>query len=175
MRIVENSPKCLRLEESSERLAAFLLAVAVILAIVIIAQHLNPKQLINAFLFAAAAVFFRRKSQVKLDRSARHCEIVRQDMWRQSHQSVPFDNINNVQVEIMRPDTSVQVHSRLSLETSEGALPLTAGYRADLDRHLELREAMVDVIFSGRSRPMPLDAAQLLRDAGRPIAASMHA
>jgi len=175
MRIIENSPESFRLEESSERLSAFLFTVAVILAVVIIARHLNPKQLINAFLFAGAAVFFRRKAQIKLDRAGRHCEILRQDMWRQSDRSVPFENINDVQVEIMRPDTSVQIHSRLCLETSQGALPLTAGYRADLDRHIELREAMVDVIFSGRPRPAPLDAAKLLRAAGRPIAASMRA
>lgn len=175
MRIVENSASSLQLEETSGPLPAFLLGVAFIVAIVVVTRHADPKQLVNAALFAASAVFFRRKSRITLDKAGRLCEIWRQDMWRQSDRSLAFDDIKDVKVEIMRPDTSVQCHSRLSLVIPEGPLPLTAGYRANLDQHIQLREAMVDIIFSGKSRPAPLDAAQLLVDAGRPIAAIMRA
>lgn len=175
MRIVENSSACLRLRESSGYLPLFLGAVAVLLAIVIIARHLDPRQLINAFLFGAAAVFFRRESRITLDKAAHRCGVWRQDMWRQSYRAIPFDDINDVQVEIQRPDTSVQVHSRLSLLTPGGPIPLTAGFRADLDAHIALRETMLDVIFVGRPRPARLDPVQLLIDAGRPWAAERRA
>jgi hypothetical protein len=55
-----------------------------------------------------------------------------------------------------------------------GDVPLTAGFRANLDQHIALRETMADIIFSGRERPAPLEARQLLIDAGRPIAAAMR-
>lgn len=175
MRIVENSPSCLRLRESSGYLPLFLGAVAVLLTIVIIVHHLDFKQLINAFLFAVAAVFFRRDSRITLDKRARRCGVWRRDMWRRSYRAIPFDEINDVEVEIQRPDTSVQAHSRLSLLTSSGPVPLTASFRADLDAQVALREAMLDVIFAGRPRPAPLDPVQLLIDAGRPWAAERHA
>jgi hypothetical protein len=174
MRIVQNSASCLELQESSGYLPAFLLGAAVIVAIVVVTRHADPRQLINAALFAISAVFFRRQSRITLDKARRTCEISRLDMWRRSDRSVAFDDINDVKVEIMRPDTSVQIHTRLSLVTHDGQLPLTAGYRANLDQHIQLREAMVDIIFSGKSRPAPLDAGQLLVEAGRPIAAIMR-
>jgi hypothetical protein len=163
------------LEESSGLIPALLLAVAVGVAGAVVALRLDPRQLINAALFAAAAVFFRRISRIELDKSARRCRIWRLDMWRRSDRTVGFDDIMDVQVEVMRPDTSVLVHTRLKLVLSAGAIPLSAGYRANLDAHIALRESMVDVIFSGRAPPARLDPAQVLRDGGRPIAAAMRA
>jgi hypothetical protein len=174
MRIVENSRSCLRLQETSGFLPALLLAAAAILVIVVIGRHVDPRQLINAALFAIAAAFFRRSSRIVLDKPARHCRIRRLDMWRQSQRDIKFDDITDVRVQIMRPDTSVQVHTRLLLATSSGDVPLSAGYRANLDQHIALRETIVDVIFSGRARPAPLEARQLLIDAGRPMAAVMR-
>jgi hypothetical protein len=49
--------------------------------------------------------------------------------------AVSFDDIDDVQVEIERPNSSVQTFTRLSLQTKSGAVPLTASFRADLDRH----------------------------------------
>lgn len=175
MRIVENSASHLKLRETSTRLSAFLAVVAAIFTISVVVRHSDPRQLINAGLFAASALFFRRISRTDLDKSARRCRIFRLDMWRRSDRTVPFDDIDDVQVELMQPDTSVQCHTRLSLVTSAGPIPLTAGFIADLDGHIAIREVMVDVIFNGRSRPPPLDPGQLLRDGGRPIAASMRA
>jgi len=175
MRIVENSSSCLRLRESSGYLPAFLASAAVLLAVVIIVRHLDPKQLINAFLFAVASVFFRRESRVTLDKAARRCGVWRRDMWRRSYRAIPFDDIKDVEVEIQRPDTSVQTHCRLVLSTSSGTIPLTAGFRAGLDAQIALRNAMVDVIFLGRPRPAQLDPVQMLVDAGRPFAAERRA
>jgi hypothetical protein len=95
-------------------------------------------------------------------------------MWRRSQRDINFEDITDVRVEVMRPDTSAQVHTRLSLATTDGDVPLTAGYRANLDQHLGLRETMADAIFRGRARPARLDARQLLIDAGRPLAAEMR-
>ena len=175
MRVVEDSASRLRLEETSGRLPALLLAIAVCVAVGVVSLHVDPRQLINAALFAISALFFRRISRIELDKSARGCRIWRLDMWRRSDRTMPFDDITDVQVEVMRPDTSVQVHTRLTLVTSAGPVPLTAGYQANLDAHIALREAMVGVIFSGRPRPAALDPGQLLRDGGRPLAAAMRA
>src|SRR5690242_8415049 len=168
MRIIENSSSRLRLRESSGWLPLFLFAAAVVIAVVVITRHDNPKQLINSALFAAAAVFFRRESRITLDKAARRFGIWRQDMWRHSYQAVPFDDIEDVQVEIARPDTGPLAHCRLSLVTSGGAVPLTAGFSATLDWQIKLRETMLDVIFVGRPRPLPLDPVKLLMEAGRP-------
>jgi hypothetical protein len=175
MHIVENTCSCLKLRESTGYLPAFLASSAVIVAVVVLVRHDNPKQLINAFLLAVAAVFFRRESKITLDKAARRCGLWRRDMWRSSYRSVGFDDIDDVQVEIMRPNTSAQTFTRLSLQTKSGAVPLTASFRADLDRHIALRESMVDVIFLGRPRPAALDPVKLLLDAGRPFAAERRA
>jgi len=175
MHIVENTGSCLKLRESTGYLPAILASAAAIVVVVVVFRHDNPKQLINAFLFAIAAVFFRRESRITLDKLARRCGLWRRDMWRTSYRAIAFDDIDNVQVEICRPNTSVQTFTRLSLQTSTGAVPLTAGYRADLDRHIALRETMVDVIFVGRTRPAALDPVKLLLDAGRPFAAERQA
>jgi hypothetical protein len=95
-------------------------------------------------------------------------------MWRRSQRVIPFGDISDVRVDVMRPDTSVQVHTRLSLVTSTETIPLTAGFQADLDWHIKLRELMVDVIFSGRTRPAHLDAEEVLIAGGRPITAAMR-
>jgi hypothetical protein len=175
MRIVENTSSCLKLRESTGYLPAFLASAAVIVAVIVLVRHDNPKQLINSFLFAISAVFFRRESRIKLDKVARRCGLWRRDMWRSSYRAVGFNDIHDVQVEIMRPNTSVQTFTRLSLQTKSGALPLTASFRADLDRHIAVRESMVDVIFVGRPRPPALDPVKLLLDGGRPFAAEGRA
>jgi hypothetical protein len=175
MYIVENSPSRLRLRESSGYLPVFLGCAAIVIAVVVIAGHKDPKQLINAILFGVAAVFFRRESRITLDKAGRRFELWRRDMWRHSYRAIAFDQINGVQVEMQRPNTSVQNFSRLSLETSVGAVPLTASFRADFDKLIALRETMVDVIFAGRERPAPLDPVQLLADAGRIFAAERRA
>ena len=174
MQIVENSSARLRLGENWERLSIFFMVIAVVFAIVVVVRHVDPRQLINSVLFALSAIFFRRTSQIDLDKSARRCEIWRRDMLKRSNRILAFDEIVDVRVELMSPDTSVQPHTRLSLTTNEGEVPLTAGFMASLDHHVELREAMVDVIFKGRARPAPLDPVQVLRDGGRPIAAAMR-
>ena len=175
MRIVQNSPALLTLEETSGRLPALLLVIAVGIAVAVIAQHADLRQLINAGLFGVSAVFFRRKSRVELDRSARCCRIWRLDMWRRSTRTLAFDDITDVQVEVMQPDTSVQCHTRLTLLAPAGPVPLTAGFRAELDGQIALRETMADVIFTGRVRPARLDPRQVLVDGGRPFAAAMRA
>jgi hypothetical protein len=175
MRIIENSSARLRLRETMGYLPAFLASAAVLIAIVVVVRHDDPKQLINAFLFGAAAVFFRRESRITFDKSARRCGIWRQDMWRRSYRTIPFDDIEDVQVEIETPDTDALTHSRLSLLTAAGPVPLTAGFSATLDWQISLRETMVDVIFLGRPRPAPIDPVQLLLKAGRPFAAARRA
>jgi len=175
MRAIENSPSRLRLRETTGYLPVFLGGVAVLIVIFVVARHENPKQLINAVLFAASAVFLRRESRITFDKSARRCGIWRQDMWRRSYRTILFDDIQDVQVEIQRPDTGALTHSRLSLLTSTGPVPLTAGFSATLDWQISLRETMIDVIFLGRSRPAQLDPVQLLLNAGRPLAAARRA
>jgi hypothetical protein len=172
VRIVENSPSYLRLRETSGILPAILFGCAALIVVVVIAERADLRQLISAALFAASAVFFRRIARIELDKSGRVARISRVDMWRPSERLIGFDDISDVQVEVMRPDTSVQPHTRLGLATTQGHVPLTAGYSAALDAHLALRETMVDAIFSGRARPARLDAAQVLIDGGRPISAA---
>ena len=175
MRIVENSPTALRLQETSGWLPALLAGAAVAIVVYVAARHADPRQLINAGLFAVATVFFRRVSGVELDKRARTLRLSRVDMWRRSERTVAFGEITDVQVELMRPDTSSQSHSRLTVITPAGAVPLTAGFAPGLDRQIALREAMVEVVFAGRARPAPLDPVQVLRDGGRPLAAAMRA
>jgi hypothetical protein len=175
MRIVENTGSCLKFRESTGYLPAFLASAAVIVMVVVVVRHDNPKQFANVLLFATAAVFFRRESRITLDKVARRCGLWRRDMWRSSYRAISFDDIDDVQVEIERPNSSVQTFTRLSLQTKSGAVPLTASFRADLDRHIALRESMLDVIFVGRPRPAALDPVQLLLDAGRPFAAERRA
>jgi len=175
VQVVENSPSRLRLQETSGILPAILMGGAVLVVIVVIYRGVDPRQLINAVLFSAAAVFFRRIARITLDNERRILRLFRVDMWRRSERTIPFDDISDVQVEVARPETSVQTHTRLTLTTANGPVPLTAGYRANLDAHIALRETLVDVIFNGRSRPAPLSAVQVLLAGGRPLAAAMRA
>lgn len=175
MRIVEDSPVRLRLRETTGYLPVVLGVAAVLIAIFVVVRREDPRQLINSVLFAASAVFFRRESRITLDKSARRCGIWRQDMWRRSYRTIPFDDIEDVQVEIEAPDMDALTHSRLSLLTSVGSVPLTAGFSATLDWQISLRERMVDAIFLGRPRPAQLDPVQLLLNAGRPFAAARRA
>lgn len=175
MRIVENSSSCLRLRESSGYLPPILGIAALSIALLVVVGHKDPRQLITAFFFAAATVFFRRDSRITLDKLARRCDIWRLDMWRRTYRGLPFDDVKDVQVQIERPDTGAVAHSRLVLATSCEAIPLTAGYSATLDWHLKLREQLVDLIFVGRSRPAPLDPVKLLQDSGRPFLAARRA
>lgn len=175
MRIVASTPECLKLRETTGYLPVILGSAAVILTIAIIAEHQDPKQLVTVGLFAVSAVFFRRDSRITLDKAARRCCVWRRDMWRSSYRALSFDEIKDVQVEIMRADTDVRTHSRLSLLTSGGPVPLTAGFSADLDAQIAVRDAMVDVIFVGRPQPAALDPVQLLLNAGRPFAAERRA
>ena len=175
MTIIENSSSRLRLRESTGWVSLVLFAAAVVVAVVVITRHDDFKQLINSVLFAVSALFFRRESRITLDKVARRCGIWRQDMWKHSYRALAFDDIEDVQVEILRPDGDVLVHCRLALLTPSGAVPLTAGYSATLDWQIKLREMMLDVIFVGRTRPLPLDPVKLLLDAGRPYQAATRA
>ena len=175
MRIIEDSPARLRLRETTGYLPVILGVAAIVIAIFVVVRRENPKQLINSVLFGASAVFFRREARITLDKSARRCGIWRQDMWRRSYRTVPFDDIQDVQVEIETPDTDALIHSRLSLLAGAGSVPLTAGFSATLDWQISLREKMVDVIFLGRPRPAQLDRTQLLLNSGRPFAAARRA
>jgi hypothetical protein len=174
VRIIENTPSYLRLQETSGRLPAILLGAAVIIAVAVVYSGSDLRQLVNAVLFAGSAVFFRRISRVELAKAGRTARIFRVDMWKRSDRAIPFDDISDVRVEVMRPDTSVQCHTRLTLTTGAGPVPLTAGFRANLDDHIALRETMVDVIFSGRTRPAPLSAVEVLTEGGRPLLAAMR-
>jgi hypothetical protein len=175
MRIIENSSSRLRLRETTGYLPIFLAAGAIVIAVIVISRHDNPKQLINSGLLTMAAVFFRRESRITLDKPARRCGIWRQDMWRRSYRAIAFDEIEDVEVEIQKPNTDVLAYCRLCLVASSGKVPLTAGFSATLDWQIKVRETMIDAIFVGRPRPAALDPVQLLLDAGRPFAAAKRA
>jgi hypothetical protein len=147
---------------------------ASLLLVAAVVRQGDKRLLINAALFGVSALFFRRDSRIELDKFARRCRIQRLDMLRRSDRTIAFDDIRDVGVEVMRPDTSVQAHTRLSILTAADRFPLTAGYTADLSTHIAIREVMVDAIFSGTSRPPPLDPAQVLRDGGRPFTAALR-
>ena len=74
-------------------------------------------------------------------------------MSRRTDRTVSFDDIGDVRVDIMRPDTSVQCHTRLPLAASAGTVPLTAGFIADPGVDIASREVMVHAIFDGRPWP----------------------
>jgi len=175
MYVVANSPECLRLRESSRLVSTVLAGAAVALGIFAVSRHFDRTLLINTGIAAVAAVFFRRESRVTLDKPARRCGIWRRDMWRTSYRAIAFDDITDVRVEIERPDTGRQTHSRLAVVTRDGAVPLTAGFGPGLDDQIRIREAMVDMIFAGRGRPAVIDPVQLLLDAGQPFAAERRA
>jgi hypothetical protein len=174
MRIVEDSPSHLRLRDSLSLLSYFLLAVCGVILVFAAVGHGKPALLINAGLFAAAGFFFRRVSDVDLDKAAKRCRISRLDMVRRTEQTIAFDAIVDVRLELQRPNTSAQDHARIDLVTASGSISLTAGFAPGVDRQIALREAMVDVIFLGRPRPAPLDPVQVLADGGRVMNAAVR-
>jgi hypothetical protein len=167
MRIVEDSQSHLRLRENFSLLSTLLLGASGLTVAFAILRHADRVLLINAALFAVSGLFFRRVSEVDLDKGTKHCRISRLDVFRRSERMIAFDEITDVRVEIQRADTSAQDHARLNLVTATGAVALTAGFAAGVDAQIALREAMVDVIFLGRPRPAPLDPVRVLAQGGR--------
>ncbi len=170
MRIVEDSPTHFRMRGGSLWIAAICIAAALVAVGHVVLAHAPPKELIAAAFSAAFGLAFLRASDVICDRLGKTCQVSRFNLFGLHRRQLAFRDISNVIVETLRdPDGGDAMMCRLSLMTTTGAIPLTASYQSGLGRHEAMREALVNVIFAGRSRPAAPDPLDALIHAGRRI------
>jgi hypothetical protein len=151
-------------------IAAICFAAALIALGHVVLAHAPSKELIAATFSVAFSVIFLRASDVVCDRLGQTCRVSRFGLSGLRRWQLAFRDISNVIVETLRdPDGGDAMMCRLTLMTSAGAIPLTASYQPGLGRHEALREALVNVIFAGRSRPPAPDPLDALIHAGRRI------
>jgi hypothetical protein len=170
MRIVEDSPTHFRMRGGSLWIAAICFAAALIAVGHVLLAHAPSNELIAAAFSAAFGLAFLRASDVICDRQGRTCQVSRFSLFGLYRRQLAFGDISNVIVETLRdPDGGDAMMCRLTLMTTAGAIPLTASYQSGLGRHEAMREALVNVIFAGRSRPVAPDPLDALIRAGRRI------
>jgi hypothetical protein len=170
VRIVEDSPTHFRMRGGSLWIAAICFAAALVAVGHVVLAHAPSKELIAAAFSAAFGLAFLRASDVTCDRHARTCQVSRFTLLGLRRWQFAFRDITNVAVETIRdPDGGDATMCRLTLTTTSGAIPLSASYQSGLGRHEAMREALVNVLFAGRSRPAAPDPLDALLRAGRRI------
>lgn len=168
MRIVENSPTRIVVRDRTSWISIVLGAGAIFVAVLAISRG-EPKALISAGLCIVFAIAFLRTSDVIFDKVARSCTLKRRDMWRITRKVVQFASIEDVLIDTMVSDAPGGIAYRLSLSTSEGAVPFSATYEPGQDRYREMRMVIVNAVFGQATAPAPLDLVRELVKAGRSI------
>src|ERR1700756_1213392 len=100
MRIVENSPSCLRLRDRTLWISVICLGGA---AVTLVRAALHPDQpgmLLSAAMFIIFAFAFLRATDVTFDKGKRLCDIRRLDVMRLKRMRFAFADIVDARVEI---------------------------------------------------------------------------
>ncbi len=170
MRIVADDPARLVLRDRTLWVSVICLGGALAVTLLVLKRHAPAVQLVPAGLFVLFGLLFLRATDVVFDKVSRRCSIRRLDVLRVRRQALPFETITDVRVEpIPMSSDQVIVPCRLALLTAEGAVPLTASYEPDFERHEAMRETIVGAVFANRPRPAATDHVRWLVDAGRRI------
>jgi hypothetical protein len=168
MRIVEDSPRYLRLRDQSIWLAVICLAGAGFLAAKIPAEGAH-RLLFPALFFLGSGLFLLRRTEVTCDRALGRCLISRLDVFRRSTRDLPFGEITDVTIGFSNGTHGGPPLCRLVLTTAIGPLPLTAGYEPGQERFARMRDTLAETILKGRTVPSDGDPIRTLVDAGRRI------
>jgi len=172
MRIVENSAERVVLRDRTLWVSWVCLAAAAATALLVVARHADPRQLIPAALFVAFGLLFLRATDAVFDKAQGLCRVRRRDVWRVTQTEIAFRDIIDVRVEPMHvQDNSGGFKVRLSLVTAQAVLPLSAAYEPGLERYEAMRETLLDTVMQGRPRPAAEDPVEVLVKAGHRVAA----
>jgi len=128
----------------------------------------EPRLLISAGLFLVFALAFLRATDVTFDKIERTCSIRRLDVLRVTRTQLGFDDIVDARVEIEpMPDNPAIPSCRLSLATKSTTVPLTAAYEPSQERYDAMRAAVLDAVFTKKTRPAAVDPIHMLVKDGR--------
>jgi hypothetical protein len=169
MRIVENSSSCLRLRDRTFLISVVCLGGA---AVTLVRAALHPDQpgmLVSAAMFIIFAFAFLRATDVTFDKEKRLCDIRRLDVMRRKRMRFAFADIVDARVEIAPVEEPAVLSCRLSLVTTSGVVPLSAGYEPDEQRYDTMREAVLDTVIATGPRPPAADPVRMLVEEGRII------
>lgn len=170
MRIVENNVSRLVLRDRTLWVSFACFGCGLFLAGAIIAIHKDFRGLcVAAFLFLCGLVFLRT-TDVVFDTSRRICSLRRRDLFRVTSREIGFDEISDVLIDLQHDSVHSGVFTyRLSLETADGPVPLGAVFEGGVQRFQAMRDALVKMIFAGRTAPPAADPVRTLVATGRMI------
>jgi hypothetical protein len=167
VRISEQTPDHLRLTDRTLWLSAVCFGAMAILVAGAICDR-EPRLLISAGLFLVFALAFLRATDVTFDKIGRTCSIRRLDVQRVTRTHLGFDDILDARVEIEpMPDNPAIPSCRLSLVTKSTTVPLTAAYEPSQERYDAMRDAVLDAVFTKKTRPAAVDPVHMLVKDGR--------
>lgn len=173
MRITENSPARLTLRDRTLFISVICGgAAAFAFAVPFFSLHVRAwSVLIPPAVWVAFGLAFLHTSDVTFDKVARTCDIRRLDVFRRQRTRLGFDEIVNVNVETRSNIGQSQlVGCRLSLETANAVVPLTAAYEPTVQKYDLMRSTILDVVVPGGSpHPKALDSVETLARQGRTI------
>jgi hypothetical protein len=172
MRIVENSPSCLRLRDRTLWISVVCFGAVVITLVGAILHADRPGMLVSAAMFIIFALAFLRATDVTFDKEKRLCDIRRLDMMRLKRMRFAFADIVDARVEIAPVEEPAVLSCRLSLVTLSGVVPLSAGYEPDEQRYDAMRDAVLDTVIAAGPRPAAADPVRMLVAEGRIIDAA---
>src|SRR5512140_2463767 len=99
MRIAENSPRRLVLNDQSIWMTALCFTAGILLVVVPLAAHAGRANVWLPLLFVVFGLAFFRSSTVKLDRATQLCILNKLSVTHRSRVRIPFADIQDVNIE----------------------------------------------------------------------------
>jgi hypothetical protein len=171
MRIAEDTPSRLVLRDRTFWISLICFGAAAAL-LVRFALAADKHLLVGAALFFLFGLPFLRATDLAFDKYQRLCSLRRLDVLRVRRQTLAFEDIRDIRVEVdpMAGDSHV-ISCRFALVTTSAVIPLTIAYEPDLERYNGMRETILDTLFTTSHRPAAVDPVQALVDQGQIVAA----
>ena len=171
MRIVEDTPSRLALRDRTLLISLVCFGGAVALLVRFFIDRDNGL-LVGAGLSLAFGLPFLRATDLVLDKDQRLCSLRRLDVLRVRRQTLAFEDISDIRVEVepMGGDSQV-ISCRFGLVTSSSVIPLTVAYEPDLERYDRMRDTVLDTLFHAGARPAAVDPVLALVKQGQLVSA----
>lgn len=169
VKVSEDSGARLVLKDQSVWIAAVCGLAALFPVSQILLGRAPTSMYILAGFFVLFALVFLRRSRIEFDKSARRVSIDKLQVFKRRSARLAFDDISDVLIETEPLSAAERAPPcRLSLVTTQGALPLTDSYQSDYAHHSVMRHAILQALGRPVSDAMDESLRQLVR-AGRSV------
>jgi hypothetical protein len=170
MRISEDNEACLKLSDRTVWISLVSFAAAAFMLTTLVTTRGPLGLLVPSGFLILFGLAFLHATDVTFDKAARTCDIRRLDVVRRSQTRLDFNDITDIKVEIGPTGRGLPVaNCRLSVVTKSADVPLTASFEPGIERYDAMRNAILDVVMAGASRPPAADPVDSLVKAGRSI------